>query len=87
MEDLYRSQFRLPYALFEQLKAAADKSGRSVNAEVVARLADSFVESKALGGMVQRLADRLARPENRTELESLLEIVYRLTEEGSKRDK
>ena len=87
MEDLYRSQFRLPYALFEQLKAAADKSGRSVNAEVVARLADSFVESKVLGDMVQRLADRLARPENRTELESLLEIVYRLTEEGSKRDK
>lgn len=87
MEDLYRSQFRLPYTLFEQLKAAAEKSGRSVNAEVVARLADSFTESKAFGDIVQRLADRLTRPENRTELESLLEIIYRLTEEGSKQDK
>lgn len=87
MEDLYRSQFRLPYPLFEQLKAAAEKSGRSVNAEVVARLADSFAESKAFSDIVQRLADRLTRPENRTELESLLEIIFRLTEEGPKRDK
>lgn len=80
MEDLYRSQFRLPYPLFEQLRAAADKSGRSVNAEVVARLADSFAEGRVVGGMVERLADRLAQPENRVELESLLEIISRVTE-------
>ena len=41
-EDLYRSQFRLPYPLYEQLKAAADVNRRSVNAELVARLEESF---------------------------------------------
>jgi hypothetical protein len=85
MEDLYRSQFRLPYPLFEQLKAAAEKSGRSVNAEVVTRLADSFAEEKIVGRMVEHLADRLSRPENRGELESLLEIISRLTEGDPKK--
>lgn len=42
MDDTYRSQFRLPYPLYEKLKAAADHSGRSLNAELVARLQDSF---------------------------------------------
>lgn len=41
-DDLYRSQFRLPYPLYEQLKAAADGNRRSVNAELVARLEESF---------------------------------------------
>lgn len=43
MEDTYRSQFRLPYALYEHLKSAADNNKRSVNAELVARLEESFV--------------------------------------------
>lgn len=38
MEEIYRSQFRLPYTLYEQLKGAADKNRRAVNAELVARL-------------------------------------------------
>jgi len=42
MEEIYRSQFRLPYALYEQLKASADKNRRSVNAELVARLEESL---------------------------------------------
>lgn len=42
MEDIYRSQFRLPYSLYERLKAAADANRRSVNAELVARLEESF---------------------------------------------
>lgn len=81
MEDLYRSQFRLPYSLFDKLKAAAEKSGRSVNAELVARLADSFEESKAAQTMVERLAERLSMPENRAELEALLEVIYRVTDD------
>ncbi|NMY08511.1 hypothetical protein CJF35_03295 [Pseudomonas lundensis] len=44
MEEIYRSQFRLPYALYEQLKASADKNHRSVNAELVARLEEIFSE-------------------------------------------
>lgn len=42
MEEIYRSQFRLPYALYEKLKGAADLNHRSVNAELVARLEASF---------------------------------------------
>ncbi|MGQ7814578.1 Arc family DNA-binding protein [Metapseudomonas furukawaii] len=42
MDDIYRSQFRLPYPLYEQLKQAADDNRRSVNAELVARLTESF---------------------------------------------
>lgn len=42
MEEIYRSQFRLPYPLYERLKASADKNRRSVNAELVARLEESL---------------------------------------------
>ena len=41
-KDIYRSQFRMPQDLYERLKAEADKNKRSVNAELVARLEDSF---------------------------------------------
>lgn len=44
MNDLHRSQYRLPYALYEKLQAAADAAGRSLNAEVVRRLEASFSE-------------------------------------------
>lgn len=42
MEDIYRSQFRLPYSLYEQLKASADRHQRSVNAELVAALQNHY---------------------------------------------
>ncbi|MEW6460371.1 MAG: Arc family DNA-binding protein [Pseudomonadota bacterium] len=42
MEELYRSQFRLPYSLYEQLKASADQNQRSVNAELVAALQSHY---------------------------------------------
>lgn len=41
-KDTYRSQFRMPQELYERLKTEADKNRRSVNAELVARLEDSF---------------------------------------------
>lgn len=41
-EDIYRSQFRLPYSLYELLKASADENHRSVNAELIARLESTF---------------------------------------------
>jgi len=44
-QDMYRSQFRLPYPLYEDLKAAADNNHRSLNAEIVARLEKSFMSS------------------------------------------
>lgn len=46
-QDTYRSQFRLPYPLYEDLKKAADHNHRSLNAEIVARLQQSFGEQTA----------------------------------------
>jgi hypothetical protein len=56
MEDLYRSQFRLPHDLYELLKAAAHQEGRSVNAEVVARLQRTFAHAHNSDGDSQLAA-------------------------------
>lgn len=45
-EDTYRSQFRLPYDLYEKLKEEAAKNHRSLNAEIVARLEQSVHEEE-----------------------------------------
>ena len=42
MDDTYRSQFRLPGNLADALREAAEVAGRSMNAEIVARLQASF---------------------------------------------
>jgi hypothetical protein len=42
MEDTHRSQYRLPWPLYEELKAAAEKNRRPLNAELVARLESTF---------------------------------------------
>lgn len=50
-DDTYRSQFRLPYDLYEKLKAESEKNRRSLNAEIVARLDESLGNSSPyLGG-------------------------------------
>ncbi len=41
-DDEIRITLRLPESVRDQLKAASDQSGRSMNAEIVARIADSF---------------------------------------------
>lgn len=48
MEDIYRSQFRLPYSLYELLKASADENRRSVNAELISRLEASFSKQEVV---------------------------------------
>lgn len=40
--DQFRSQFRLPGSLYDRLKEVAEREGRSLNAEIVARLEASF---------------------------------------------
>jgi len=45
MGDIHRSQYRMPFKLFEKLKAESVKSGRSVNAELVQRLERTLLES------------------------------------------
>ncbi|MCX7509406.1 Arc family DNA-binding protein [Delftia tsuruhatensis] len=44
MQEIFRSQFRLPVELADKIRESADASGRSMNAEVVARLEQSFRE-------------------------------------------
>nr|WP_163503965.1 Arc family DNA-binding protein [Halomonas socia] len=46
VQDIFRSQFRLPYPLYEDLKKAADDNHRSLNAEIVARLEQSFADEQ-----------------------------------------
>lgn len=43
--DSFRSQFRLPGKLYDLLKESAERNGRSLNAEIVARLEASFEPS------------------------------------------
>lgn len=45
-DDIYRSQFRLPYSLYEKLKESAEANNRSVNAELAYRLEASFVDTQ-----------------------------------------
>ncbi len=42
MEDTFRSQFRLPWPLYDELKKAATKNRRPLNVELVARLESTF---------------------------------------------
>lgn len=61
MEEIYRSQFRLPYPLYEQLKASADRNHRSVNAELVARLEEIFSDSPSEDRPADRLTTRISK--------------------------
>lgn len=56
-EDIYRSQFRLPMSLYENLKKATEENGRSLNAELVSRLEQSFEagDDDALVNSLRRL--------------------------------
>lgn len=60
MEDIYRSQFRLPYSLYESLKAAADQNHRSLNAELVARL-EASISDDVVAFLRPDLRERLAK--------------------------
>ena len=62
-KDYVHSAVRLPPALRDEIRAAAERNGRSVNAEILARLqsgpADAvMIELARLRAMVQQLIDR-----------------------------
>ena len=85
MDENIRSQLRLPPALHQQLKVEAEKSGRSLNSEIVHRLMISVnmpvtlnVGTQAFAtpsDMVAAAAAQLAAPENRAKLEQILGII------------
>lgn len=58
--DQFRSQFRLPYPLYERLKAEAESHQRSLNAEIVARLEASF-DADPVERLVRILDEREGR--------------------------
>lgn len=97
-DDIYRSQFRLPYELYEQLKAAADSNRKSVNAELVARLQQSFAGEPqrqplsehdaamhTLTAMYQETLDRIAEWKNSTSSISEMEKIELMQEEATAR--
>lgn len=55
--DQHRSQFRIPYPLYERLKAEAEAQKRSLNAEIVARLQASFAQTPVSLDHLQQLLD------------------------------
>ncbi|WP_186083609.1 Arc family DNA-binding protein [Burkholderia gladioli] len=61
MEDIYRSQFRMPWPLYEQLNAFAKANNRSLNSEVVTRLAISAAQSEAASAVI----DQAAKPKGK----------------------
>lgn len=71
MEDIHRSQYRLPNALYERLRDAAKQRRRSINSELVERLEASFAEPQRAAPAVDisktlqslRLADVLTADE------------------------
>lgn len=70
-QDVYRSQFRLPHSLYEELKKAADENHRSLNAELVARLESTFEEGSLYGHQLSSAASTLAA----LDLDELLDTV------------
>lgn len=63
MDDTIRSQFRIPAPLYELLKESALAAKRSVNAELVYRLEQSFdspvtLRSATDGAIVRELVNR-----------------------------
>lgn len=52
MQEIFRSQFRLPLELADKLRESAEASNRSMNAEIVARLEKSFDNDSSSGGLI-----------------------------------
>ena len=86
MEDLYRSQFRLPQALYLKLKQAAELQHRSLNTELVMRLESTFAE--ALAEAQQPLQDirsvlsstKLGDVLTQKEIDAIAERMVKLTQ-------
>lgn len=68
MDEIFRSQFRLPWSLYLQLKEAAGASGRSLNAELVVQLSAAL----APGGGSHQIK---AEPLNAAQLTHVLEHI------------
>lgn len=59
-DDFFRTQIRIPAEIHRALKDATEDSGRSMNAEIVARLEQSFA-AQGSGHMDPESADFISR--------------------------
>lgn len=84
MDDTYRSQFRLPYPLYEKLKEASDIAGRSVNAELVHRLSMALDADKSPSMDLSSATEAQLLQEILRRFEPGFEIVIRRIEPASK---
>lgn len=78
MNDIFRSQFRLPVELADKLRISAEDAGRSMNAEVVARLEGSFVPENdpgMWGHFVTMIRDNLSQHGARNE-DEVAQLVH-----------
>jgi hypothetical protein len=72
MNDVYRSQFRLPWALYEALQEQATANGTSLNTELVQRLHASFgpkIDNNELMSELKRqgqILDQLLEAKNKS---------------------
>lgn len=69
-KDPIKTQLRIPPELHAQLLAAIEVSGRSMNAEMVSRLAETFDVVEAANRNVKPMLDRLERVLAKLESES-----------------
>lgn len=58
-----QAKLRLPDGMRDQLKQSAEANGRSMNAEIVARLEASFPCEKPMSDLVTRLENAVERLE------------------------
>lgn len=92
-DDFQKTALRLPRALHAQLHAAAADAGRSYNAEIVARLQQTFAQDRAdtldrIEEHMKRFTEAQARMEKREEELTALLIAQaaaasRSTKKGS----
>lgn len=66
MQEIFRSQFRLPVDLADKLRASAEASGRSMNAEIVARLEETITRQQTSNGIPNEVAMYIAALENKS---------------------
>ncbi|WP_421862501.1 Arc family DNA-binding protein [Marinobacter adhaerens] len=96
-DDFYRTQIRIPADLHRALKEATEESGRSLNAEIVARLNDSFraeetlerfnVMSVTLDEKLEKVRKEIDQMEkSKSEASEFIEQIKALTNKEVKED-
>lgn len=77
-DDFLKTALRMPRDLHEQIQSAAKATGRSMNAEIIARLQQSFephAGMEEVGHLKGVLDSAIASIENRMKIESALYVL------------